>query len=298
MFKKYMHLERYGTDAVGDIELGTCYIFPKLDGSNGSIWNEDGIMQCGSRNRVLSDLSDNAGFYAWATKQPNLQRLIEKYPSYTFYGEWLVPHSVKNYEDKAWKKFYIFDVLDGEGNLVPYDVYSEFLQEFDVDFIPCTTVVRNPSYEDLTKCVQLNTYLIKDGTGIGEGIVIKRYGFVNRYGNTVWAKLVSNSFKVKHVLAMGGNVISNSLLEEEIANTYVTQHLVDKIKDKIRIEYGHFSAKNIPQLLSTAYYDLVTEEMWSIVKTYKNPKIDFRLLYSFTTTRVKSLSPELFGISS
>lgn len=31
-FRKYMHLERFGNDEVQGIELGTCYIFSKLDG--------------------------------------------------------------------------------------------------------------------------------------------------------------------------------------------------------------------------------------------------------------------------
>lgn len=52
MFKKYMHLERFGNDEVLGIELGECYVFPKLDGTNASLWvGEDGSVQAGSRNR-------------------------------------------------------------------------------------------------------------------------------------------------------------------------------------------------------------------------------------------------------
>jgi len=35
-FMKYQHVERYGTDEVEGIELGETYIFPKIDGTNGS----------------------------------------------------------------------------------------------------------------------------------------------------------------------------------------------------------------------------------------------------------------------
>ena len=39
-FKKYQHIERLGTLEVEGIELGTCYVFPKIDGTNGSnlVW--------------------------------------------------------------------------------------------------------------------------------------------------------------------------------------------------------------------------------------------------------------------
>ena len=40
MFKKYTHIVRFGHDEVEGIEDGTCYVFPKLDGANASIWFE------------------------------------------------------------------------------------------------------------------------------------------------------------------------------------------------------------------------------------------------------------------
>ena len=48
MFKKYPHLERFGMDGVSGIELGHCYIFPKLDGTNAQVWiDEDQYIQAG-----------------------------------------------------------------------------------------------------------------------------------------------------------------------------------------------------------------------------------------------------------
>jgi hypothetical protein len=38
MFIKYMHLERFGNDEVEGIEIGTTYVFPKLDGTNAQVW--------------------------------------------------------------------------------------------------------------------------------------------------------------------------------------------------------------------------------------------------------------------
>jgi len=34
-FRKYQHIERFGTDEVDGIEFGKCYIFYKIDGTIG-----------------------------------------------------------------------------------------------------------------------------------------------------------------------------------------------------------------------------------------------------------------------
>ena len=80
-FKKYQHIERFGTTEVQNIELGECYIFPKVDGSNGSVWlDNNGDIQAGSRRRHLTFEKDNAGFYEWVKKQENL--LKHRYLNY------------------------------------------------------------------------------------------------------------------------------------------------------------------------------------------------------------------------
>ena len=63
-FRKYQHIERFGTTEVSQIEFGECFIFPKIDGTNASVWLDDGEICAGSRQRQLSIEADNAGFYA------------------------------------------------------------------------------------------------------------------------------------------------------------------------------------------------------------------------------------------
>ncbi|MEO8298769.1 MAG: hypothetical protein ABI574_13280 [Burkholderiales bacterium] len=99
-FTKYIHLERFGTDEVDGINVGDCHIFPKLDGSNASFWFDDEF-RCGSRNRVLTLGDDNAGFMAWALNRGGLRSIAEAYPGHRFFGEWLVPHSLKTYREDA-----------------------------------------------------------------------------------------------------------------------------------------------------------------------------------------------------
>ena len=48
-FRRYQHLERFGTTEVQNIELGECYIFPKIDGTNSSVWIENGEIKADTR---------------------------------------------------------------------------------------------------------------------------------------------------------------------------------------------------------------------------------------------------------
>lgn len=296
MFNKYMHLERIGTNEVEGIEDGLCYVFPKLDGTNGQIWvDEDGVLQAGSRNRQLTLEADNAGFLAWAENQTNIKQYLLKNRHHTLYGEWLVPHSLKTYREDAWRRFYVFDVLDqSTGSLIHYENYKDGLDRHGIDYLSPIAQVKNGSMEHWLKCLEKNDYLIKDGEGIGEGIVIKNYNWQNKYGRVCWAKLVTTAFKETHGKAMGAPIIGGKTTEERITDEFVTQHLVDKVHAKIVNEEGGWSSKSIGKLLGVVWHDLITEEMWQIIKDYKNPKIDFGGLNRYCIMRVKALRPDLF----
>ena len=77
-FVKYQHVERYGTTETEGITVGTCYIFPKIDGTNSSVWLQDNRVCAGSRNRELSLDKDNAGFLEWFLKQENLLNYLKE----------------------------------------------------------------------------------------------------------------------------------------------------------------------------------------------------------------------------
>lgn len=296
-FTKYIHLERYGTDEVDGINIGQCYIFPKLDGTNASAWlGECGSVCAGSRNRKLSLDDDNQGFMAWLVNNSGWAECLAENSDLIFYGEWLVPHSLKTYRDEAWRKFYVFDVACADGSFMTYEQYKPICDKYSLDYIPCVMKSRNPDYDMLHIEATTNKFLLKEGELCGEGIVIKNYGFENRFGRQAWAKLITSTFKDKHVIEMGGKSIDNKMIEESIAEEFITGHLVEKIIAKIRAEEECFSAKHIPRLLSTAFHDLVTEELWEAIKKYKNPKIDFKALNRFAIMQVKKIKPELFGV--
>lgn len=296
MFVKYMHLERFGTDEVEGIEMGETYVFPKLDGTNAQVWLDDGQIMAGSRNRVLTLDNDNAGFYGEVVKDDNIKAYLENHPNFTLYGEWLVPHSLKTYRDDAWRRFYIFDVYcRATETFLHYDDFKGTLDGYGLDYLPPIAIIRNGTREHFERCLEKNVFLIQEGQGVGEGIVIKNYSFVNRFGNVVWAKMVTNAFKEVHHKVMGAPILGGASDEELIVDKYVTQHLIDKVHAKIVNEEGGWKSQYIPRLLQTVFYDLITEEMWHILKEFKNPKVDFGFLQRLTIAQVKRLKPEVFS---
>ncbi len=299
-FKEYQHIERFGTDEVEDIEIGTCYVFPKIDGTNSSVWlNDEGIMCAGSRHRQLSLENDNANFYDTMVKTLAVSQYLCAHPTHRLYGEFLIPHSLKTYREDAWRRFYVFDVCvdkeDGGLEYIPYDIYQPWLEEFCLDYVSPIRIIKNGDYEWFIKCIEENNFLIKDGAGVGEGIVIKNYSYYNKYGRQTWAKIVTAEFKEKHYKAMGAPVSENKMIEEKIVEKYVTSAFVDKEYAKIVLEKGNWVSPYIPMLLGKVFYELIHEEMWNIIKEFKNPKIDFKILNLMTIAKIKEVKREIFG---
>lgn len=298
-FKKYMHVERFGTTEVKGIENGRCFVFDKIDGTNSSVFTRDNIIRAGSRNRELTLENDNAGFYAYILQQDNIKAYLEKHPNHRLYGEFLVPHSLRTYRDDAWNQFYIFDVSinDGEDEqLIPYEIYQPMLDEFNLNYIPPICVINNPTPESLIRCLDNVNMLIQDGKGNGEGIVIKNYDFINKYGRQTWAKIVSNEFKEQHKKSWKPNEISlTEMVEEKIANKFCTTSFVEKEFAKIITEKGGWESRYIPMLLNIVYYELIKEESWNIIKEFKNPKIDYKVLQNLVYNRVKQIKSDIFA---
>jgi len=110
-FFKYQHIERFGTSEVEGLELGKCFVFPKIDGTNASVWICEGKLCAGSRRRELSVESDNAGFFSEIIQDEKILNYLTEFPEHRLFGEWLVPHSLKTYREEAWRKFYVFDIM-------------------------------------------------------------------------------------------------------------------------------------------------------------------------------------------
>ena len=304
-YKPYMHIQRFGNREVEGIEHGTCHIFPKLDGTNSSIWMEDGEIQAGSRTRHLSLDHDNAGFLAWAQKQQaSIGNYLRSHPTHRLYGEWLVPHTLKTYRQDAWRRFWIYDVTvqagcgtpDSWEKFLAFEQYEPLLRHHGLDYITPICTIENASEEYLTGLLDKATFLVEDGRGHGEGIVIKNYDFYNQAGDQIWAKVVRQEFKEKNLVEFGTPTIGLATPVEKLAvEKFLTSSMIDKVVAKIEVDTGGWTSKSIPRLLETCFYDLVSEEMWGILKEFKNPTIDFKSLKAYTIKHIKSTKKELFS---
>lgn len=319
-FRKYDHLERLGHRMVQGIDMGLVYVFPKLDGTNASIWHdpESGNTQTASRRRVLSLDDDNAGFCAWATGgdeiAERLRALCREHPNWILYGEWLVPHTLRTYRQEVWRKFWIFDVYDrDQGTYLAYDEYRGALAAAELDYIEPLCTIQDPGTDQLIAQCETNTYLIAENAGVGEGVVLKNYAW-RQHGHP-WAKIVRNVFKEKAARAHGHAEKQGEFnVELAIAEEFVTPHLVGKTRAKVVLDIANdvgistedpnfqhqveaeYRNRVIPQLLGRVFHDLIEEEMWAIVKKYekKSPVINLKSLRGRVTLQVKALAEDLF----
>lgn len=139
-----------------------------------------------------------------------------------------------------------------------------------------------------------NYYLVKDGCGCGEGIVIKNYDFKNKFGRMTWAKLIRNEFKTSHSRKETTIKKTKNSVEQEICDKYVTDHLVEKVYAKIVNEMEVWKSEYIQRLMATVYYDLINEEMWMILLKFRNSVIDFKRLNALVIQKIKEIKSDLF----
>jgi hypothetical protein len=232
-----------------------------------------------------------------------------------------VPHTFKGYRDDAWRRFYVFDgMFDADQSYLHYHRLNELAMHFGFDIITPLAVIHQPSEEQLMGLLDTNTFLCQDGAGPGEGLVLKRYDFRNRFGRQTWAKMVRAEFKDRHKLVMGVRPTQGpDTVERSAAEKYCTEAFVAKERAKIEqaLAEERFSGEPaehwimtdrgreylgsrecrkilIPRLLQTVFYEFVREHAWNIVKEHKRPTVNFKTLEKQVQARVKAFCPDLF----
>ena len=301
-FLRYPSLSKLGNKEVESIEFGTTHVFPKLDGTNASMWmKESGHLEFayGSRNRELSREADNAGFMHHMEEtaySSDYKRFLVDNPNLILYGEWLVPHTLKDYRDDAWRRFYVFDVFDRvKEQFLHYDVYKPMLEQYPgIDYIPCIKIIKNGTGDMFAHELANARFMLKDTAKAGEGIVIKNYAWESNYGRQTWAKMITGEFKDDFHKQWDPSEKASNTNEETIVAKAVTPQLVEKEYAKIVTAEGGWSSKMIPRLLETVFHCVVTEELYSCWKLVKHGTINGQSLRAFTIQRVKQLKSELF----
>lgn len=300
-FMKYQHVERLGVDEVSGLLDDAVVVQPKIDGTNSSVWLDGSELCFGSRKRKLSRGKDNAGFMnhffeadGYTDDGMRMLQYLGNHPAYTIYGEWLVQHKIK-YIGDDYQRFYVFDVYDhSTEKYLPIEDYSTELLELGFDTVEVVPVLERGKLteEQVVDSAKNNHYLLHDDQ-LGEGVVVKRYNFVNRYGNTVWGKYVLADFhKSKGV--KNSDIINpyDNPLEKLITPAFVEKEFL-KFKDSL----DHpFSSKDISALLGTIYHELISEETWHLLKLLgKNPVVDFGKVKRTAYKKIKRNLSFLFG---
>ena len=300
IFHSYEKVERIEKEERDGLLNGGCYIFEKIDGANAQIYldTETREIAFASRNRVLG-IGDNLisgdsfrGFAAWVKEnRETLQKFFDLHPNFILNGEWLVKHTVR-YAPTAYNRFYVFDIYDSanqryigiESHRSWQDLYA-----MGIDFVPFDDWVENPTTDNLKAWLAATS---RYGADFREGIVIKNYDFCNKYGRQPYGKLLNEKFKE---VKTAKKVIEPSEVELAIQVQYVTAARVEKICNKMKDTLGirgddgsgRLEMKNIPQVMNTVWYDIITEDMNDILKRLKDPTINFKLLKRLVFDRTK-----------
>lgn len=303
-FSRYQHIEKLGNDEVDGLLDGTVYLFSKLDGSNASIWvGDDGEVHLGSRNREVTKDQDNHGFYRWWDTQgygaQEIGELLRWHTNLVLYGEWLVPHTFKGYYETSWNRFWAFDVWDSsQGRFLGYEEYVELFHIYGLDcYVPVADKLNRPSENEVREhATAASSFLVRDGAP-GEGVVVKRYDFVNRYGRPTWGKVVLSEFiESKGKTRAQRAAESGETLESNIASGFLTAALVEKTAAKIADEHGTgWRTEYVGQLLGTVWHEFFVEELWNATKKLKvRGDLNIGRLNTEIIKQTKELAPELF----
>ena len=275
-FVKYMHVERLteGNTEVDGILNGKVYIYPKLDGSNHCIWYDEdrAEIRCASRNQVLTSEYDSTKFVHtyYLTHKEKIDELMQDFKNLVFYGEFMNPHVIRYYTEDTWYDWFVFDVFNKDTlKWMTYEEYAPILDRYGISYIPPIAILENPITDALNECVMNNHYHTTDDN-IGEGIVIKNYEFVNRYGRTTWAKIVRDEFKTASKAKPGtcGRVVITR--EDTLVDKYLTPDFVAKEYYKFVDERGDWNDRMIPGLIQQVLSEWWKDYSYDVIGTSRD----------------------------
>lgn len=271
-WKKYQSIVRHGKTATHEtIKDGShVVVWEKLDGANASFMlNNDGELECYSRNTKLSESEGLRGFYQWVHATIDKTKLI---PNHIYVGEWLVRHKI-DYGENA-NKFYLFDVYDLEYNkYMPLRFVSDASDDLGILLAPIFKsgiVGRDFTFDDIQALVG-KSVLAPDG--VGEGVVIKNYDFKYRDGSQMFTKIVTKEFQESNGVKSPKVASTAPDILTEFVSKNVTENRIEKMlhklvdEGKLDEDYSVSDMGTILKLLgSSVAEDVLKEELDELVK--------------------------------
>lgn len=290
-YKPYPKIHRLGKEETDGILNHEIVVQEKIDGANISIFYLDDEVRCGTRTRMLPLDESFNGFQEAVRKNKMLKLFFALYPDRILYGEWLVKHTI-TYPDEAYRKIYLYDIYVINDDLwLPQDYVSEVAEYLNLEYPH--VFVKGVLTED-----QINEYVGKSAIApAGEGVVLKAEDYVNVFGDHAYAKVVHQNFKEANAIVFGGNnKHSETYWEMYVVNKYCTTGRVMKIMQKLQSELPEkLDLQHTPRMTATCYHDMITEEIWEIVK--KVPKLDFKHLQRLSNKKFAQLYHDILNNS-
>ena len=168
-------------------------ITEKIDGSNLSLYCENGEIKAASRRRELDYQNTLRG--AWEFSQSLDKKIFNDLlgERYILFGEWLVKNKI-SYPADVMGQFYVFDLYDKEkGVYTPWFLTKAFANKLGLKTVPLFFDGEFTSWDEIYSYVGRTEM---GATPCGEGIVIKSQDRLdNRRSETPqYVKIVSNEF--------------------------------------------------------------------------------------------------------
>lgn len=191
--KKYHSIVRYGHNSTKDVlnKGDEIIIQEKIDGANASFSVVDGELKCWSRNKELDENNTLEGFYDWACKNIDAEKLLE---GVVYFGEWTARHKIvyEGYE----KQFFLYDIYNlFLEEYVSFSMVQDEAKRLGLQLVPIFFEGEFESFDQLMSYVgrtELNGRL--KGNITGEGIVVKNVKYRDKFGKQLFVKLVVDSF--------------------------------------------------------------------------------------------------------
>jgi len=261
----------------------------KVDGSQISFGVINGNLSVRSRGQDVTN--DTTGMFSKAVKE--LQKRKDfMFEAAIYRGEYLQKpkHNKKTYSRIPKGNVILFDVEYPDGTFANPTTLLLEAHQLDLECVPTFYEGNAIAIQDMLPSYLTNESIL-GGTRI-EGIVIKNYDYKNKFGNIIWAKIVTSEFREKHARTFNNTdnpQECKQMTEIEIVEKYVTSALCEKVKAKVIEECGDWSSKYIPRVLNMVYYDLVNEDCWNFIKEFKQPTINFKTLMSVCYSKTKKV---------
>ena len=247
--KKYHNVERYGKSNNEISARGDIVIWEKLDGANASFKRVGNEIQTFSRNQELTGEDGLGGFRKWVLENIDVNKLES---DFLYFGEWLNPHKI-NYGEN-FKKFFLFDVYDlVDMKYLGIEFIRQEAEHIGLTLAPIFYEGEFVSEEHLQSFVG-KSMLAPDG--VGEGIVVKNYGYADKHGHQHFTKIVSKAFQEISGVKYKENKSKPDVVTQFIEAT-VTPARIEKMLFKL-VDEGHLKE------------DFAIEDMGTILKLLGN----------------------------